>query len=78
MEKLEKGNRKLKVVVFLVLCAVLAVFLVGATKWNKEVVTEKLKLVLKDLGFISLVFRVFFAFPHSFLNCFLEMQYKRS
>ncbi|MCX6088873.1 MAG: hypothetical protein NTX88_00565 [Candidatus Atribacteria bacterium] len=45
MEKLERGNRWLKVVVTLVLCVILAAFYVGAVKWNKEIVTETLKIV---------------------------------
>ncbi|MCX6088870.1 MAG: hypothetical protein NTX88_00550 [Candidatus Atribacteria bacterium] len=45
MEELEKGNRWLKVVVTLVLCVILAAFYVGAVKWNKEIVTEKLVIV---------------------------------
>jgi len=45
VEKLERGNLRLKAIVTLMLCAVLAVFLIGATKWSKEVVTETLDIV---------------------------------
>ncbi len=43
VEKLEKENRLLKVISFLVLFMLSVALFMGATKWNKEILTESLK-----------------------------------
>ena len=48
VEKLEKENRRLKVISFLVLFMLSVVLFMGATKWNKEILTESLKVVDKN------------------------------
>jgi len=47
VEKLERENRLLRVISFLVLLTLSTVFFMGANKWNKEIVTESLNIVDK-------------------------------
>ncbi len=45
IEKLENGNRTLKIIFSLVICVILALLLTGVTKWEKEIATESLNIV---------------------------------
>ena len=45
--KLERENRLLKIVFFLVLFMLSVMLFIGATKWDREIVTENLKIVDK-------------------------------
>ncbi len=45
IEKLENGNRTLKIIFSLVICVILFLLLTGANKWEKEIITENLNIV---------------------------------
>ena len=60
LEKLERGNQRLKIVVTSVFCVLIAMILLGATKWEKEIATESLNIVDENgnevAGFIASTF----------------------